>query len=70
MNKIASLHKVIQSCRNAGFDIAVPFCGSDLDTLWCLVEEYNSHVKKAVQLQTFSQEKTLGILIGNSYILS
>ena len=32
MNKIASLHKVIQSCRNAGFDIAVPFCGSDLDT--------------------------------------
>ena len=32
MNKIASLHKVLQSCRNAGFDIAVPFCGTDFVT--------------------------------------
>lgn len=64
------LSTFVESLKQSGFDIAVPFCGMSVNGLFHVpVQTYNSLVQKRFHLPVMNQSNTLAMLIGIDVIV-
>ena len=65
------LSTFVESLKQSGFDIVVPFCGRFVNGgRYAVVQAYNPLVQKRFHVPVMNQDNTLAILIGIQVVFS